>query len=285
MKTANVATTMRAAILLMCSVIVLMLARSTRASPVSSVCCNSPLVGLSDSSDQLAHSVYLPIIVNQYWEGSIGKRLFDAERAMAIARPGDIFGVGTKEGLDIAREKLSQIPKEYRMLITPAIAGLEDVLDALDVEIAYIGYDLEVWEATPIEEQLDPVGAVARAREIADARGLKLVLGATANFNRNYGAQMAPYVDYYMPQAKSYQAYLSDEEYEQTLRQLFTTLRAANPDMQLFLDISPSPKDIPQTPEEMLQHVRSLQDMIDGVWITHGFSEQDVVDEFIDLLR
>jgi hypothetical protein len=87
-----------------------------------------------------------------------------------------------------------------------------------------------------------------------------------------------------VPQAKAYQARLSPQEYERTLRDLFSSIREANPDALIFLDISPSPKGAVKTSEEMLASVRSLQDVINGVWITHNPDEISLVQSFASQL-
>jgi hypothetical protein len=216
---------------------------------------------------------------------ALGMKVFEGEFAASLCRDGDIFAFGYQANPSRVREAFKNIPVENRMVMTPTLEGVEELLDNLPVEVAYLGYDLETWEATSAAEQQDPVAAVARAREIAHSRGLKLAIGPSRSFNERYGAQLAPLVDVYMPQAKAYQARMTQEEYQATMRSLFTTLRQANPDVVLFLDISPSPKGVEQEIGEMLECVEGVSDLVDGVWITFTPPETERVGEFVALLR
>ncbi|NPV07584.1 MAG: hypothetical protein HPY83_06430 [Anaerolineae bacterium] len=215
---------------------------------------------------------------------ALGMKVFEGEFPASLGREGDIFAFGYLANAARVRAAFHNIPVQNRMFMTPTLEGLEELLDRLPVEVAYLGYDLETWEATSAAEQEDPVAAVARAREIAHSRGLKLAIGPSRPFNEKYGAQLAPLVDIYMPQAKAYQARLSPEEYAATMRDLFLTLRRANPAVTLFLDVSPSPKGQEQDIEAMLRCVQAVSDLIDGVWITYTPPETDRVREFVALL-
>ncbi len=216
---------------------------------------------------------------------ALGMRIYDTQFVASFVRPGDIFGTGYRRGVDFAANLLSSVPKENRMLMFATTDGLAEILDSLPIDITYIGYDLERWDATSAAEQQDPVEAVKEAQQIAHARGLKLVIGPSRYFNEKYGTQLAPYVDVYMPQAKFYQANLSAQQYQQTVGDLIRSLRQANPDMKVFLDLSPSPKNVEETPAEMLKSVESVQDLIDGVWVTYNVRETEKVGEFVRLVR
>ena len=89
-------------------------------------------------------------------------------------------------------------------------------------------------EAASAAEQQDPVAAVAGRGSLTP--GLKLVSGL-ALLQQRYGGNWRPWW-IYMPQAKAYQAH---DRKVPAMRNLFTTLRQANPDVVLFLD-APAPR-------------------------------------------
>jgi hypothetical protein len=214
---------------------------------------------------------------------ALGLRVYQTGFVTSFVRPGDILGSGFRNGISYAADILSSLSRGERMLMFTTIVGLTTTLDALTVPISYLGYDLEQGTASPAESQ-DPIQAVKTAQQIAHSRGLQLVIGPTGYFVEKYGAQMARYTDVFIPQAKYYQANLSPAQYEQTMRALFTSLKQANPQVKIFLDISPSPKGIQKTPPEMMQSAQSVLDLIDGVWITYRPAEAQQVLEFVKLM-
>lgn len=197
---------------------------------------------------------------------------------------GDMWGVMYHGDLSKVERPLSIVPAYTRMFMTPTLDGVEEALSRLSIEVAYLGYDLERWDQTPIWEQENPVEAVRRMRDIARAHGLQFVLGPSRYFNVNFAAEMAPYVDIYIPQAKAYQANLSLDEYRDTLRSLFTTIKQANPNVSIWLDVAPNPKGVPKTAQEMMDCVNAVRDLIDGVWVTPTQDDGTVMREFLRLL-
>ena len=215
----------------------------------------------------------------------LGMKVIDSGLVNSFARNGDILAVWVKEDLTWSERLLTTIPVENRMLMTASLEGLEETLDALEVEITYLGYDLERWERTPLSEQENPVEAVKLAQQIAHTHGLTLVLGPSKYFNEKFGAELAPHTDIYVPQVKGYQARLSTEEYHKTVGALLTSLKEANPELILFLDLSPTPKGFEKSPEEMIESLRGVRHLVDGLWITSTRKHADQVEEFIELVR
>ena len=199
----------------------------------------------------------------------------------SFARSDDIYS----GSINTANDTLLGMRVYNRMLMTAAMADIASAVDSLPFPISYIGYDLERWNATPIWEQDNPVEAVNQAQQIAHARGLQLVIGPSRYFNENFGTQLAQYTDVYMPQAKAYQAYMNLSEYTSTVRSLLGSIKNANPSVRTWLDLSPTPKDITKTPEDMLECVAAVRDLIDGVWVTYASSEEENVTGFVNLLR
>ncbi|MGI6206842.1 MAG: hypothetical protein ACOYEW_01400 [Anaerolineae bacterium] len=197
---------------------------------------------------------------------------------------GDMWGVMYHGDLSKVERPLSAVPAHTRMFMTPTLDGVEEALSELSIDIGYLGYDLERWDQTPTWEQENPVEAVRRMRDIAHAHGLQFVLGPSRYFNVNYATQMAPYVDIYIPQAKAYQANLSLSEYRTTLRELFTSIKQANPNIKIWLDVAPNPKGVPMTAQQMLDCVNAVRDLIDGVWVTPTQDDGTVMGEFLQLL-
>jgi hypothetical protein len=197
---------------------------------------------------------------------------------------GDLWGVMYHGDLSRVENLLSTVPVHTRMIMTPTLDGIDEALSQLSIEVAYLGYDIERWDQTPVWEQENPVEAVKQMRAIADAHGLQLVLGPSIYFNTNFAAEMAPYVHVYIPQAKSYQANMGLTEYRETVRGLLTTIKQANPNARVYLDLSPSPKGVTKTAQEMLECVDSVRDLIDGVWVTQTAEDAATLAEFVSLI-
>lgn len=214
-----------------------------------------------------------------------GASLHDPEFVSRYLREGDIVGVAMSRGKQYVENMLSQVPPENRMIIAASFQDLDSFLQNLSIDISYIGYDLERWPYTSRWEQENPVDAVRIMGEIAHSHGLQLVVAPSRYFNERFGEEIAKYADIYIPQAKYYQAFLSLDEYNQTLRNLIGNLRAANPNLIIFLDLSTSPKGRKTTAEEMWKHVEVLEDVIDGVWVTYSPLYGEEFRRFLQILR
>jgi hypothetical protein len=217
-------------------------------------------------------------------------RAFDEAGAQMFGNAADIFSVRLPPGSGSQRldmqALLMQIPKERRALWTATAGDLDSLLGSLPGPVSYVEYDLERWPQTPKSEQDNPVAAVQQAQQVAHAHGAQLLLTPTSYFNDKYGDQLARYTDIYVPQAKAYEAGMSTDQYQQTVGTLLKRLRAANPSVKVFLDISPEPKGIAKTGQEMLQDVNLVRSVapIDGVWITYRPREEPTVTQFLQLL-
>ncbi|MDO8551230.1 MAG: hypothetical protein Q7S03_00915 [bacterium] len=200
-------------------------------------------------------------------------------------QPGDIYAISMK--IDQIKEKVLRLPIENRMLIVASTEGAEQKINELrinGIEISYLGYDLEGWSKTSENEKQNPIEAVRGAYQLAHSKGLKLVIGPSRYFNEKYGKELAEYTDVYMPQAKAYEARYGIAEYAKVVGALLTDLKTSNPNVELWLDISPEPKQTSKTPEEMYGYFKSVDKYIDGVWVTQNQASIEVVSKFEDLL-
>lgn len=203
----------------------------------------------------------------------------------ALDRDGDIaIEAYQRSGRRMDLKVLSSAPKGNRLLMVTSTEGIEEILDDLDVEISYIGYDLERWERTPVWEQEHPVEAVQKLQQIAHSRGLKLLIIPTIPYTERYGQQLALYTDVYVPQAKAYQARLEPAEYRVLMRRWFQDLKQANPKVKLYLDLAASPKGEKETPADLIEHVKAVHDLVDGAVIYYTPESVETVREFVKLM-
>lgn len=198
---------------------------------------------------------------------------------------GDIYAISAK--VDQIKEKVPKLPKENRMLIVASMEGAEQKIEELKrsgIEISYLGYDLEGWSKTSEDEKQDPIEAVKKASQVAHSKGLKLVIGPSRYFNEKYGKELAKHTDVYMPQAKAYEARYGVSEYAKVVGTLLTDIKASNPEVELWLDISSKPKQTSKTPEEMYEYYKSVEKHIDGVWVTQNQADIESISKFESLL-
>lgn len=203
------------------------------------------------------------------------------------AQPGDIYAITISAKVDQIKEKALKLPKENRMLIVASMEGAEQKIEELKrsgIETSYLGYDLEGWSKTSEDEKQDLVEAVKKASQVAHSKGLKLVIGPSRYFNEKYGKELAKYTDIYMPQAKAYEARYGVSEYAKVVGTLLTDIKASNPEVELWLDISPEPKQTSKTPEEMHEYYKSVEKHIDGVWVTQNQADIESISKFESLL-
>lgn len=213
---------------------------------------------------------------------SIGMPIHDIAFVKSIAQPGDMYrGILLDTSVTQSQQLLSQIPLANRMVQTCTTVGLDANLSKLTVPVTWLGFDFEGWSQSSAWEHANQVAAVKLASDIAHKHGMKLVLMTTHAWTKNYGKQMAPYVDVFIPQAKGIMANNTPAQYAALVRPVWIGIKQANPNMKLWMDVSPQPKTTTMSPAQMESYVDQVRDLVSGVWITHTTAYKTVTANFI----
>lgn len=190
-----------------------------------------------------------------------------------VARPDDVVAANFRE---IAL--LDQVTAGRKVVFFASAAEAESAMPSLVGRVDVIGYDLEHWPATPADEQADPVATVQRLRELTQQYGLALALGPDRRFVRDYGVEMAPYVDQFALQVQRLQG--NPNALLDFTQPLIKDLRQANPDLIINVQLRTE-----GSVDQLIALVDSLKEDIDGVSILYNPETEDVAKEFVGRLR
>lgn len=167
------------------------------------------------------------------------------------------------------------VPEHARGVAVTTIDGVEAKLASLPYRVSWLVYDIENWDLTSDWEKANPPEATRQARAIADRYGAKLAVVPTLGIARQYGTRMAPYAHVFKVQSKGLQATSTPQEFGAILNPLYDSLRAANPNMKVYADISPAPKGVQMTPDQLLAYWNAVKDHAQGIsaWVTSSENE------------
>ena len=174
--------------------------------------------------------------------------------------------------------QLSGITGGRKLVVFKSIGEAQAYLPGMADKIDIAGYNLEHGQATPPEEQADPVGSIQIMRQLADNYGLELALGPDHNFALSHGAAMAPYVDYFILQIQRQQT--NPPVVHEFITTIVPQLRAANPDLQISAQVR-TEGDV----QAIVALLDSLLPYLDGVSILTSPDTVDVAVELVSLLR
>ena len=153
----------------------------------------------------------------------------------------------------------------------PAAAGTSALL-----------YDPEAWSFTPRAEQLDPASAARRARDIAHAHGLSLIVAPALNLTTlrpdpaggprwkqflrlGLAGSIAKVTDVLEIQAQSLER--STSTYAEFVRDAAAQARAANPRVAILAGLSTNPPGAPVTSQQLTAVIHATRGIVDGYWL------------------
>jgi hypothetical protein len=154
-------------------------------------------------------------------------------------------------------------------------------LKAKGIEV--IDYDLEPGDGhSPSSDLANPVASIKAASQAAHDNGLLFRCSPARALTTTYGAQMAPYCDQYHIQAQAIQDRPS--EYESYVEGMVTKLRAANPNVQISVQVSTQREAASGMTllETMKTDFARVADKVDGVsvWFSNDDQALSVVKSF-----
>jgi hypothetical protein len=154
-------------------------------------------------------------------------------------------------------------------------------LKAKGIEV--IDYDLEPGDGhSPSSDLANPVASIKAASQAAHDNGLLFRCSPARALTTTYGAQMAPYCDQYHIQAQALQDRPS--EYESYVEGMVTKLRAANPNVQISVQVSTQREAASGMTllETMKTDFARVADKVDGVsvWFSNDDQALSVVKSF-----
>ncbi|MCA9924905.1 MAG: hypothetical protein KC421_21165 [Anaerolineales bacterium] len=171
-----------------------------------------------------------------------------------VARPDDIARVENVGQIGL----LSEVTAGRKLVVFKSVAEAESVIPTIADRLDIIGYNLERGNLNADADKADPVGSAVRMRELADEYGLLLAFGPDHDFALSDGVAIAPYVDIFVLQIQRVQT--EPQTVFDFVRPLVPQLRAANPDLQVSVQIRTE-----GNVAEIGNLVVALQDDLDGV--------------------
>ncbi len=143
-------------------------------------------------------------------------------------------------------------------------------------------YDPEAWSFTPRAEQLNPASAAQRARDIAHAHGLSLIVAPALNLTTlrpdptrgprwkqflrlGLAGSIAKVTDVLELQGQSLER--STSTYAEFVREAAAQARAANPRVAILAGLSTNPPGAPVTSQQLTAAIHATRGIVDGYWL------------------
>lgn len=149
-----------------------------------------------------------------------------------------------------------------------------------DLGFTTIEFNLESG-LSPSSDNNNVVGAMKKAADAAHAQGLKFRATPSRAYTTQYGAQIAPFSDYYHIQAQA----LQDNgitAYRDYVRTQVAKLENANPNLIISVQVSTQQGNAPGLSklETLKQCVDSVMDRVDGVSVWFGGDDLSLLRSF-----
>jgi hypothetical protein len=180
----------------------------------------------------------------------------------------DRLGLVMCATVGLAEIHFPQLEGGIRVLGAPSLEALQRKAEAAEqrgVPYEALAYGLETSKSTPEEEWLDLIESTETARAIADQHGKLLLMAPgfrlmSQNWEK-YGP-MAALADIWVLQTQRLQKMAPGSAYRQEVERVVTQIRAGNPDILIWAQIT-LPPDRPPSAEEWLAYHDSIADLLD----------------------
>lgn len=173
---------------------------------------------------------------------------------------------------DMAQTYFPQLEGWIRVLGAPSLESLEaraEWAEQIGLPYEALGYGLETGKNTPDAEWQDLVSSARQARAVADRYGKLLVMGPGFRLmsqNEDKYAAMAALSHYWILQTQVMQATSLAGAYPQDVERVVGLIRAGNPDIEVWAQITLLP-DRPPNASEWLAFREAINDLVDGTYL------------------
>ena len=136
---------------------------------------------------------------------------------------------------------------------------------------------------SPSWDNNNVVAAMKRAAQAAHDQGLKFRATPSKSYTTQYGAQIAPFADYYHIQAQSLQDN-GIEEYSDYVHQQVAKLEKAKPSLLIGVQVSTQQGNAPGLSklDTLKQCTDSVMDVADGVSVWFGDDDLSILKSFVE---
>jgi hypothetical protein len=138
-------------------------------------------------------------------------------------------------------------------------------LKSQGVEI--VGYDLER-EYSPARDLRNPIASVSIVSQIVHKYDMKLMVSPSRELTELYGSRFAMFVDIYNIQAQSLQS--TPNDYQMLVDKVAQNLRLANPDLEVFSQVSTARGSL----ESMKESALLVGEIVDGMTAWYSLDEK-----------
>jgi hypothetical protein len=190
---------------------------------------------------------------------------------LAYPGPGRLYWCWSR---GLAQSYFGQLEGGLRVLIGPSLATLQEKAErAGQAGLPYeaLGYNLEDKENRTIEERTDLVGATRQAADLAHEHGrLLMMVPGFKLMQANWSdyPQLAAYADLWVIQSLQLQkVYPPGPTYRQEVEKVIHQIRAGNPNIPIWVQITVVVKGQVLSAEEVLAYRQAIADLVDGVFI------------------
>jgi len=136
---------------------------------------------------------------------------------------------------------------------------------------------------SPSWDNNNVVAAMKKAAQAAHDQGLKFRATPSKSYTTQYGAQIAPFADYYHIQAQSLQEN-GIEEYSDYVHQQVAKLEKAKPSLLISVQVSTQQGNAPGLSklDTLKQCTDSVMDVADGVSVWFGGDDLSILKSFVE---
>jgi hypothetical protein len=194
-----------------------------------------------------------------------------------------LLGGQIYEILRLGQKPVADVPARLVITFTSATT-LKQAVTAGQIPPGTYGvlYDPEVWSATPVAEQRDPVGAAASAAAVAHANGLRFIVTPALNLTTvlapggsaqrwrqflslNLAAQFAKVADIVEFQAQSLER--DAATYATFVREAAAQAKAANPGVTVLAGLSTNPPGSAVSSANLVAAIAATSTLVTGYWL------------------
>jgi hypothetical protein len=172
-----------------------------------------------------------------------------------------------------AADYYGELEGGLRVLVGPSLAKLKQLAERADksgVPYDALGYGLEQSKHATADELADLVAATQQAADLADKYGKKLVMGPGFKLMSEHLSeypQMAALADVWILQSQRLQVHPPGEAYREEVEKVINQIRAGNPDIEIWVQISVTPGPTTLAVDEWLAYRDSIKDLVDGIYV------------------